>query len=211
MSILVDPNALFIHVDSQTYPLTLRRIREREKGIMIPSTPTEEIMLEIGYAVVHPTTPNQADKVESGPPELVDGKWQQTWIYSSFTPEELAEQLLAYKEIVYAELNRILSVTAENGIEFIFDENTIERIQLRDQDMNRILSIARRAQLDPNATYQFRTRENNFVSVTAEQVAEIEIQALNERDRFLAAYWTLKDTIREAQTRSDIPTLPETL
>lgn len=211
MSTLVDLNANFIHVATQTYPLTLRRIREREKGTMIPSTPTEEIMLEIGYAVVHPTTPEKADKVESGPPELVDGQWRQTWIYSSFTPEEITDQLNSYKEIVYGQLGQVLNATAELGIEFIFDENTIERIQLRDQDMNRIHSLARRAQIDPGASYEFRTRENNFVSVTAEQIADIEIQALNERDRLLTAYWTLKDAIREAQTRSDIPTIPEKL
>lgn len=211
MSILVDPNALFIHVPTMTYPLSLRRIREREKGTMIPSTPTEEIMLELDYAVVHSTTPEKADKVESGPPELVDGRWVETWVYSDFTPEELAEQLKSYKEVVLGELNQLLARTAEAGIEFLFSEDDIGRIQLRDQDMSRIHSLARRAQLDPGGNYQFRTRENAFVTVTAEQVAEIEIAALNERDRFFAAYWTIKDLILDAVSKEGIPAIPDTL
>lgn len=78
------------------YPYTIGNLRKDNPHTSFPRRPSDEMLAEWSVYVVaradrpevDPITQNLAE----GTPVFADGQWQQTWIITDATPEEIAER-----------------------------------------------------------------------------------------------------------------------
>lgn len=74
------------------YPYYIGQLRRDNPDTSFGAEPGAECLAEFGVAIVagiDPPLASDAQRVEEGPPELVDGEWRQTWNVTDIPPEEI--------------------------------------------------------------------------------------------------------------------------
>ncbi len=74
------------------YPYSLGQLRRDNPETSFGAEPGAECLAEFGVAIVaeiDPPEASDAQRIEEGAPELVDGKWRQTWNVTDIPPEEI--------------------------------------------------------------------------------------------------------------------------
>ena len=78
------------------YPYTIGNLRKDNPHTSFPRRPPDEMLEEWGVCkvarVARPETDPITQNLTEGTPVLADGQWQQTWIITDATPEEIAER-----------------------------------------------------------------------------------------------------------------------
>jgi len=75
--------------------ITHSDIRRANPDVSMPRNLSDELIVELGYFVLHPTPKPNGDVVTQGAPTFnadLD-RWEQTWDVREFTPEEAAQDL----------------------------------------------------------------------------------------------------------------------
>lgn len=201
----------------QEYPVTLSRVRADYPNTSFAAEPSEELINAMGYLVVESTPMPAGDVVTEGEPELVEGKYRQTWTVRDYTPEEEVEELALRKPILTAEIENLRIQTLEAGFLFDFGGEYGElNVQCRAQD--RINLIASRIDADAYVAagqgtqlLPFRTFENIIVQIPATELVAMTNAALSYIRAVYYAGWVLKDQVDAATTLEALPTIPETL
>lgn len=88
----------YIHVESGIYPYTKYMLRDSLPNVSFPADMTDESLAEFGvFPIVEAPKPD-GDLVTELPPALVNGSYVQQWETRSFTAEEVAANLLEWRE-----------------------------------------------------------------------------------------------------------------
>lgn len=212
----IDSNTLFIQLETSQYPFTLKGVRQQNPNVSIPPAPTEEQLLQLGYAVVTPQPAPEGDVVTEGPPVSVDGVWTQTWEVRAYTPEEVATVLLEHKERLINQINELRDTELVLPYPYEFEPGVLEHIPMQPDDKFNLTHVWLEAsQLDSlgdTATLmELRTVENITHYLTPQQM----LAALNgpiQRTRTIyRTSWQYKDLIRAVETQAELPELPVTL
>ena len=90
------------------YPYDINKLRQ---VCSFRPDPSPEFIIGHGVVVVHPTYQPEVDQawnVIEGWPELVDGRWIQTWDVQSATDAEIAERTAAQVAAIKARRNDLL-------------------------------------------------------------------------------------------------------
>lgn len=125
-----------IRVSDELYPASMKDLRESNPLVSFPREPDEETLNAYGFATVHPAEKPEGNIVEEGPPEFVDGQWQESWSVREFTADEMAAhseaRQLELQEGILAERARRLAT----GFDYDFgDGRGIHHIGTTEADM----------------------------------------------------------------------------
>ena len=81
---------------AKTYPYTIGELRRDNPNTSFPKKPTEATLASWGvYPVANVDSPAfsyATQNLTEGNPVLVDGQWQQTWVITEATPEEVSQR-----------------------------------------------------------------------------------------------------------------------
>jgi hypothetical protein len=90
---------MYILAPNQTaekYPYTIGELRRDNPNTSFPKRPSDELLAGWGvYPVANvdsPTFDYATQNLTEGAPSLVDGQWQQTWVITDATSEEIAQR-----------------------------------------------------------------------------------------------------------------------
>lgn len=211
-------STLLIHVESGAYPLTLSSLKARHPNVSFGTSVDEELMLELGYAVVTPTAQPVGDVVTEAAPALQgDGSYAQAYDVRNYSPEEVASQLDAKKSDFRNAVNNLRDTTLANGAPVDFGgEYGVQHVQMRDGDRVNFVGLKLQADLlisqgvnDP--VVPLRTREDKIVRITPEQTVALSWIVSDGYIHVMEAAWTLKDAATAASTQEEIPAMPESI
>jgi hypothetical protein len=211
---IVTDGTRLIGVGTGDYPLYLADIRVRESAKSFSATPSEELVAELGYAVVHPTEKPQGEIVTEGAPALVEGRYEQTWLIGHFTPAERLAHLNQVKEQLGAAMDLLRDSELATGFRYVFPAPYGELgVQLRPQDCVNLLGLRVGAEAAISAGYpqmpsEFRSYENINVEMTAADMVQMTNAALTHTKKVYAATWVYKDQIKNATTLAELPVIP---
>ena len=81
---------------AKTYPYTIGELRRDNPNTSFPKRPSDATLASWGvYPVANVDSPAfdyATQNLTEGDPVLVDGQWQQTWVITDATPEEIAQR-----------------------------------------------------------------------------------------------------------------------
>jgi len=81
---------------AKTYPYTIGELRRDNPNTSFPKKPTEATLASWGvYPVANVDSPAfsyATQNLTEGDPVLVGGQWQQTWVITEATPEEVSQR-----------------------------------------------------------------------------------------------------------------------
>lgn len=203
-----------IKIDDSTYPVYLYQIRTQLQNVSLPSSPTEEQLLPLGYAKVVTTTPPVGDVVTESAPTLADGIYTQAWAVRAYTTDELASQLTQKKAELNTQLDSYRAALLNAGVEYDFgDPDGLQHIQVRDGDRANLAGIRikanERVAANDQTTELFRTQENNNISLTPTQFVALTDAAFNGYYGILGTVWALQAQIDGAADIESLPTVPQ--
>lgn len=204
MTLYVDQTAKFIDADTKTYPLSFAQIRAANPLVLMGTKTTVEMLNGLGYHVVQPVEQPAGDVVTEGAPVYTTEGYKQTWNVRAFTEEEKAQQLESKKSATLSFLSRKASEVRERGVAYNFASGT-QHVQLREADISNLTGLAVMAEKDPTRTYYFRSLENQVNPLTAAETAEMTVFAYGAFENFLAAYWTLQETVKAVTSLEQVP------
>lgn len=96
----------------EKYPVTFMEIRLEFPTVSFPENPTNNDLLGFGYAIVietvRPLDTNTARVIETTPTLNDNGQWYQTYTYTEFNSNELAEKLNEISQDIRDNRNRML-------------------------------------------------------------------------------------------------------
>lgn len=95
-----------------TYPYGINNLRQDNPNTSFPASMPDESLAEWDvYPVQSAPGPNadHTKTVTKGMPELVDGKWTQTWIVADATAEEIAIRIEEMAQSIRTQRNQMLS------------------------------------------------------------------------------------------------------
>jgi len=208
-------STLLIELETKLYPVSLYMIIEKykSKNMSFSMTPPRVDIEGLGYAVVMPIQRPEGDVVIEGPPELVDGQWEQTWVVRDYNESELAAQLEYAKITANDAIMAVRNDDFQLGMTHTVDGKTFN-VQLRIEDRINLLAMytigkemvaAGSEQLEP-----FRSFENETIMLTPQQTVDMAMAALAAVRAISQSTWTLKDQVDAATTVAEIPAIPKT-
>jgi hypothetical protein len=107
---------MYVLTDNTTalkFPYSLVELRRDNPDTSFPSPMEDEELASWGVFPVVPQDPPSYDQATENlsqvDPVLVDGKWQQTWVVTKASAEEIAERLEQQSSLVRQERNARLS------------------------------------------------------------------------------------------------------
>lgn len=205
----------FIHEESKLYPLTLASIRAQFPNLSFGDYPSQEAMRAVGFVVVQPTEKPEGDVVnEEAPNQMQDGSWVQVWNTRAYTQEELASLLAGEASALQTNADALRDAALSSGLPVDFGgDYGVQHVQLRDTDQPKILGLKESAvrakgQGVTSPVLSLRTRENNIVQLTPDQMIAVSFMALDAVVSILSQSWALKDAASRAATREELPALP---
>lgn len=207
----VDDSMRFIDPSTMKWGIRLKDIKMSFQNVIWGSDITESMIAVLGYFVVKPTVPPQADVVTEVEPVLVDGEWIQQWEGRPYTTEELTEQLNHTKDQLLRTIDAIRDDVFATGVPFNFgttEEPDIEHVQVRDGDRANQAGMAAQLMRQPEQSQSFRTYQDNIKQLTPEQVSALTDAAYNGYLTILGYFWSLKDDIKKAETKKELPEVP---
>ena len=79
-----------------TYPYSITQLRRDNPRTSFPKKPTDASLASWGVYPVsvtaQPTFSHATQNIADGDPVLVDGQWQQTWVVTDATPEQVTQR-----------------------------------------------------------------------------------------------------------------------
>lgn len=211
----INGSTQLIKIETGEYPVYLSKVRRDNPNVSLPIEPSEELMLNLGYAVVTQVTRPEGDVVVEGTPQLIEGVYTQSWNVRSFTEEELVQQLDQKKQQLNRSVMQMRDKELEEGFEHITDSGAVFGVQTRLEDRLNMLYLnmnAERLVAAGDSTLQeFRSTENITHLLTPNEMVAMTTEALGFYKRILGASWVLKDLIDAAKTVAELPILPEKL
>ena len=214
---IVTASTRLIGVGTGDYPLSLADIRARESDKSFSATPDEEVLADMGYAVVHDTDRPQGEVVREGSPVLEEGRYVQSWTVHAFSAAERLENLNNRKAFLSGQVDQLRESHLATGFRYVFAEPYGELgVQLRPQDCVNMLGLRVGAEAAVAAGYPqmpatFRTYENVNVDMTSAEMVTLTNAALMHTKAVYAATWIYKDQIEQATTVAQLPAIPATL
>lgn len=82
--------------DSLPEKYSIQKLRADNPNVSFPTDPTEATLAEWGVFTLHAGVQPVVDhtkNITEGQPQLIDGKWTQTWVTSDATEQEITERL----------------------------------------------------------------------------------------------------------------------
>lgn len=211
----IDIDTKLIDLATGIYPMYLSQILSQRADLVFEEPPTDEIIRQYGFAVVHPVDRPGGDVVNEETPTLVDDQYYQTWSAREFTQDEIADQLDKRKQELAAALLAIREADLAGGFLHVVDENTIFGVQLRPEDRVNLIGLRMEAMylVDKNIDMMnsFRSTENISYTLTPQQLLDLCNKALVAGKQIYANSWVIKDQIEQATTLAQLPVLPNTL
>lgn len=202
----------FIEVTTGNYPITLDQIRDKLKATTsFTATPEVEEMIALGYQPVYDTPIPVNDVVIAGPPQLLEGKWYQSWIERPYSQAELNDQLATRKAELLRAAEDLRISQFECGFAYAFNEGTYH-VQIRNADRSNLTSlriIAKEVVVAGGAmNFSFRVYENICVVLTAAELIAMTDAAFYAVSIGYQKIWDFKDAVTAATTLAELPTLP---
>lgn len=205
----VTNNTQLIRISTGEYPLYLSQVRRTHPSVGIAQTPTEADMGELGYAVVHTVERPIADVVEQGEPIELEGRYEQSWTVREFNEQEIAQRLQQRKDERVAQLMQERDAKLTVGAEHIFNDESVQHIQLRDGDRANLAGLRNKAEElikdgieDP--VMFFITYENNLVYMTPSEMRELTNVAFEGYTTIMGQTYLIKEQIRAATTLEEL-------
>ena len=97
--------------DTINYPYTINELREAYPNVSLPSTITDESLIEWDMYVVQPT-PMPVDytkNITEGTPTLIDGVYYKSWTQINATTEEISYRVENQWETIRIQRNELLT------------------------------------------------------------------------------------------------------
>jgi len=94
------------------YPYTVGDLRRDNPNTSFPKRVSDEMLADWGvYPVAKADMPNvdHTQNLTEGQPALVDGQWQQTWVITDATPEEVSQRAAQQADDIRNTRNQLLS------------------------------------------------------------------------------------------------------
>jgi len=94
------------------YPYTVGNLRRDNPNTSFPKRVSDEMLADWGvYPVAKADMPNvdHTQNLTEGQPALVDGQWQQTWVITDATPEEVSQRAEQQANDIRNTRNQLLS------------------------------------------------------------------------------------------------------
>jgi hypothetical protein len=94
------------------YPYTVGDLRRDNPNTSFPKRVSDEMLADWGvYPVAKADRPNvgHTQNLTEGQPALVDGQWQQTWVITDATPEEVSQRAAQQADDIRNTRNQLLS------------------------------------------------------------------------------------------------------
>lgn len=101
------------------YPILEWEIRRDNPLVSFPTPLTPSHVLPLGYEEVQPVVPTYDPTLvaSEGPPEKVNGQWQQTWVYTNKPADSLLEEVRkSAQEVIYNVYPTWFQLNCANGI-----------------------------------------------------------------------------------------------
>lgn len=202
-----------ISITSGAYPLYLPQVRAADTTKSFAEFPSEDVLAQLGYAVVHPTLPPVGNVVTEDSPGFRNDRWEQQWLVRDFTTEEKAQKFAALQATHLEQIKLLQVATEERGFLYTFPDNSQGRVQLRSGDRANMNAIRTRAESlkaagrsDPQ---YFRTFENETKGpLSPDQAIVLSDTAYDKYMQMLQLCWALKAQTESAQTTSMFPAIP---
>lgn len=214
----ITSNTRYIKVATKAFPLSLDFIRSENLSFSIPTPPTLEMVQELGYEPIHPTTEPIGDVVtEIEPVKNEDGEYQQTFSVRAFTTAELQQRLDVTKTELLAVIDTLTIEALAKGLPVDFGgDDGIQHIQLRDTDRVNLVALhvqatmAVAAGVDPGI-FGFRTLENNWVETTPAQMLKLTMDASSGYSHIMQKKWHFQGQLAAVIVGGALPALPESM
>ena len=97
--------------DTINYPYTINELREAYPNVSLPSTITDEFLIEWDMYVVQPT-PIPVDytkNITEGTPTLINGIYHKSWTQTNATTEEISYRVENQWETIRIQRNELLT------------------------------------------------------------------------------------------------------
>lgn len=210
----VTSSSLLIEVATGDYPISLYALAVKYEDRSFSVTPPRADIEALGYAVVEPTPFPEGDVVTEGAPELVDGVWRQVWDVREWNTEETAVMLTRKKNELNSRVMSVRNDDFEIGMPFTVDGGEEFHVQLRVEDKINLILLQLEAKTlvggDSGNSQSFRSLENRTIVMTPEKMIEMTNAALLAVKAIYQGSWDLKDQIDQAESLSELPTVPVT-
>ena len=97
--------------DTINYPYTINELREAYPNVSLPSTITDESLIEWDMYVVQPTPMpvNYIKNITEGTPTLIDGVYYKSWVETDATAEEISYRVENQWETIRIQRNELLT------------------------------------------------------------------------------------------------------
>lgn len=202
-----------IKMSTGQYPLYLQYIRQND-NVSFEREPLYEKIIELGYGIVEPSMPPQGDKVSEGAPveTEVPGVYVQGWVVTPFTEEERLADLEMRKESLRYLINMRRDEAFERGYHYTVEPGKVIVLQMRADDRVNVLGerIVAKESIEAGSpeTFIWRDGNDNFVTLTAEQMIQMADDLRVQYRKVMAAAWDLKDLVKLAETKEELPEIP---
>jgi hypothetical protein len=94
------------------YPYTVGNLRRDNPNTSFPKRVSDEMLADWSvFPVAKADRPNvdHTQNLTEGQPALVDGQWQQTWVITDATPEEVSQRAAQQADDIRNKRNQLLS------------------------------------------------------------------------------------------------------
>jgi len=97
--------------DTINYPYTINELREAYPNVSLPSTITDESLIEWDMYVVQPTPMpvNHTKNITEGTPTLIDGVYYKSWVEIDATAAEISYRVENQWETIRIQRNELLT------------------------------------------------------------------------------------------------------
>ena len=206
-----------IRISDLAYPKYLADVRRENPNTSFGPTPSDELILGLGYGVVQIVAqPAVAinEIAEEGPPVLQEGGWVQVWNVRTLTAEEDAAKLMMLQEQYGWQIDALLEQAREVGFKYDFGgAYGLQTIQQRAIDCNNLTGLGLRADRyvaagEPTAQMAFRTGENIWVPMPATEMVDLTNASYDFVVMAYGASTALKDATAAATTLLELPVIP---
>jgi hypothetical protein len=100
---------------AKTYPYTIGELRRDNPNTSFPRRPTEATLASWGVypvaSVDSPAFSYATQNLTEGNPVLVNSQWQQTWVITDATPEEVAQRAAQQADDTRSKRDKLLADT----------------------------------------------------------------------------------------------------
>jgi hypothetical protein len=97
------------------YPYTVGNLRRDNPNTSFPKRPSDDLLAGWGvYPVANVDSPafnHATQNLTEGAPVLVDGQWQQTWVITDATPEEVTQRAAQQADDTRSKRDKLLADT----------------------------------------------------------------------------------------------------